>query len=173
MPFQLKLELAISMTVNSVAPSFALSPFSNRPSGSRAVDHYAQTMHGPTREALGDLSALAPLLVRGILLWIIIPIGFALWLLAVSSTVRPGLGEFLGWLDLNLIAALHRAMVRPLNQIKSRVRASGPNPDRHPPYPRRRPNLTLEHRGARGSPMTDPSGDRPQIAFRLCEFRGR
>ena len=72
-------------------------------------------MHGPTREALGDLSALALLLARGILLWIIIPIGFTLWLLVFSWTVRLGLGEFLGWLDLNLIAALHRAMVRPFN----------------------------------------------------------
>lgn len=72
-------------------------------------------MHGPTREALGDLSALALLLVRGILLWIFIPIGFALWLLVFSWTARLGLGEFLGWLDLNLIAALHRVMVRPFN----------------------------------------------------------
>ena len=83
--------------------------------GRGTVGHYAQTMHGPTREALGDLSALALLLARGILLWIIIPIGFALWLLVFSWTVRLGLGEFLGWLDLNLIAALHRAMVRPFN----------------------------------------------------------
>ena len=85
----------------------------------RAVEvpsaHYARIMPGPTREALGDLSALALLLARGILLWIIIPIGFALWLLVFSWTARLGLGEFLGWLDLNLIAALHRVMVRPFN----------------------------------------------------------
>jgi hypothetical protein len=72
-------------------------------------------MHRPTREALGDLSALALLLARGILLWVIIPIGFALWLLVFSWRARLGLGEFLGWLDLNLIAALHRVMVRPFN----------------------------------------------------------
>ena len=30
--------------------------------GRGTVGHYAQTMHGPTREALGDLSALALLL---------------------------------------------------------------------------------------------------------------
>lgn len=72
-------------------------------------------MHGPTREALGDLSALTLLLVRGVTLWIIIPIGFAFWLLVLSWTARVSLGEFLGWLDLNLIAVLHRVMVRPFN----------------------------------------------------------
>ena len=114
MPFQLKLNWRISISELG-RPLIRPVAVQQSAMGSRAVDHYAQTMHGPTREALGDLSALALLLVRGILLWIIIPIGFALWLLALSWTVRPGLGEFLGWLDLNLIAALHRAMVRPLN----------------------------------------------------------
>lgn len=100
----------------AVGGTGACAAFNDRPSGGRgAVGHYAQTMHGPTREALGDVSALALLLVHGISLWIIIPIGFTLWLLALSWTARLGLGEFLGWLDLNLIAALHRAMVRPFN----------------------------------------------------------
>jgi hypothetical protein len=75
-------------------------------------------MYGPAREGRGDVGALALLLIRGIVLWILIPIGFALWLLIFSWTARVGLGGFLGWLDLNLIAALHRVMVRPFNGSK-------------------------------------------------------
>ncbi len=65
-----------------------------------------------THVGLGDLSALALMLVRGILLWIVIPIGFTLWLLVFCWTARVGLGEYLGWLELNLIAALHRGSGR-------------------------------------------------------------
>ena len=64
-PFQLKLNWRSVSTANSDSPPHSPSPFSNGSSGSCCCfDHYAQAMHGPTRDALGYPSALAPLLVR-------------------------------------------------------------------------------------------------------------
>jgi hypothetical protein len=39
-------------------------------------------------------------------------------MLVFSWTNRVGLGESLGWLDLNLMAALHRAIVRPFGRSR-------------------------------------------------------
>jgi hypothetical protein len=69
-------------------------------------------MDGPTSEALGAMSVRALLAVRGLLLWILIPLGFVLWLLVFSWTGRVGPGAFLAWLDLNLLAALQRVLLR-------------------------------------------------------------
>ena len=69
----------------------------------------------PTSEALGDMALFALLVVRGLLLWILVPMGFVLWLLVFGWSARVGLGAFLGWLDLNLAAALQRVMLRPIN----------------------------------------------------------
>ena len=55
------------------------------------------------------------LLVRGVLLWIVAPLAFALWL-ALSPWLlvkKVGPGRFLGWVDLNLIAFLQRSVARP------------------------------------------------------------
>lgn len=71
-------------------------------------------MDGPSREALGAMGAIALLLVRGLLLWIMIPIGIMLWLLIFGWSARVGLGTFLGWLDLNLVAALQRVLLHPV-----------------------------------------------------------
>jgi len=88
----------------------------DRLSGDRSsVSYYAPVMGGPTREALGAMRALALLVVRGLLLWILIPLGFVLWLLVFSWTARVGPGAFLGWLDLNLLAALQRVLLRPVS----------------------------------------------------------
>ncbi|GAA1822512.1 hypothetical protein [Agromyces salentinus] len=71
-------------------------------------------MDNATREALGDVAALALLVLRGLLLWILIPLGFVLWLVIFGWSARVGLGTFLGWLDLNLTAALQRALGLPV-----------------------------------------------------------
>jgi hypothetical protein len=71
-------------------------------------------MDGPSREALRAASALALLVVRGLLLWILIPLGLAVWLLSFGWGARVALGAFLGWLDLNLLAALQRALLHPI-----------------------------------------------------------
>jgi len=55
------------------------------------------------------------LLVRGILLWLLVPAGACVWLIAAVPVWRRqvGLGQFLGWLDLNLVALLERTILRP------------------------------------------------------------
>lgn len=65
---------------------------------------------------------LTLLAVRGILLWIFIPLGFLLWLLAFSWISRVGLSAFLGWMDLNLLAALQRVLLRPVTKESSMPR---------------------------------------------------
>jgi hypothetical protein len=60
------------------------------------------------------VSVFALMVVRGLLLWILIPVGFLLWLLfGWILGVAPG--QFLGWLDLNLIATLQRVLIRPID----------------------------------------------------------
>lgn len=54
------------------------------------------------------------LVVRGLLLWIVIPIGSFAWLL-FGWILGAGAGQFLGWLDLNLIAALQRVLVHRIS----------------------------------------------------------
>jgi hypothetical protein len=61
-------------------------------------------------------AGLALLLVRGLLLWLVVPMGFLVWVFGwpywFSRQVE--LGAFLGWLDLNTIALLQRTLLRPL-----------------------------------------------------------
>ncbi|MFC9919811.1 hypothetical protein [Agromyces binzhouensis] len=64
--------------------------------------------------ALGGISVFALLVVRGLLLWIVIPVGFIAWLL-FGWVLGVGPGQFLGWVDLNLIAALQRVLVHRVN----------------------------------------------------------
>ena len=51
--------------------------------------------------------------LRGLLLWIVIPLGILAWLVSVAWT-RRSLGAFLGWLDFNLIALLGSTILRPI-----------------------------------------------------------
>ena len=88
-------------------------PLAGRPG---PVCQYAHVMDRATREALGDVSALALLVVRGLLLWILIPVGFVLWLVIFGWSAGVGLGTFLGWLNLNLTAALQRMVILPLGR---------------------------------------------------------
>jgi hypothetical protein len=61
-------------------------------------------------------AGVALLLVRGVLLWIVVPLAFVCWLLLAIPLRRRGvtLGKFLGWVDLNLVAFLGRTILRPI-----------------------------------------------------------
>lgn len=61
------------------------------------------------------------LCVRGILLWLVVPIACCMWL--VMLFVRPmlgqpnvSLGKVIGWADLNLIAAIAQPLLRPFER---------------------------------------------------------
>lgn len=71
-------------------------------------------MKEPARSALGSIIVLALLAIRGLLLRIVIPTGFITWLL-FGWMLGAGLGQFLGWVDLNLIAALQRVLFHRIN----------------------------------------------------------
>ena len=55
----------------------------------------------------------ALLLARGLPPWIVIPVGFVLWVLVFGWLLHVGSAKFLGWLDVNLIAAQQRVLIRP------------------------------------------------------------
>jgi hypothetical protein len=61
------------------------------------------------------VGALILLTVRGVLLWVIVPFGVLAWPLVVVASRKRGLrlGQFLGWLDLNLTSAIQRTVARP------------------------------------------------------------
>jgi hypothetical protein len=61
-------------------------------------------------------AGVALLLVRGVLLWIVVPPAFVCWLVLAIPLRRRGvtLGKFLGWVDLNLVAFLGRTILRPI-----------------------------------------------------------
>jgi len=59
--------------------------------------------------------ALVLMVIRGIALWLLVPIGFFVWIL-VSPWLVPravGLSKFVGWIDLNFAAFLQRVILRP------------------------------------------------------------
>jgi hypothetical protein len=68
------------------------------------------------RRPLEPLPAFLMLMARTLLLWLLVPLGFLGWVLASPWFLRKhvSLGQFLGWLDLNLVAALQRCPLRSL-----------------------------------------------------------
>jgi hypothetical protein len=60
--------------------------------------------------------ALLLLLIRGVLLFLVIPAGLVWWLVAwpILRRRRIRLAQLLGWLDLNLIAAIEHSILRPV-----------------------------------------------------------
>jgi hypothetical protein len=56
------------------------------------------------------------LLLRGVLLWVVIPVATCVWMIirTVGRHRRLTLGQFVGWADLNLTAGLQRTALRPL-----------------------------------------------------------
>ena len=62
------------------------------------------------------IGGLAVLLVRGVLLWVVVPVAALAWPIVALRLRRRGVtfGRYLGWVDLNLIACLQRTILRPL-----------------------------------------------------------
>ena len=62
------------------------------------------------------------LIVRGVLLWLVVPFATCVWLILAFRLRRRGVGlnRFLGWVDLNLIAALQRTVLRPSFALPAR-----------------------------------------------------
>jgi len=60
--------------------------------------------------------AILLLVVRGVLLWLLVPIAFLTWLVAMSwrTSARAPLGQCVGWFDLNLYAVLPCYVFGPL-----------------------------------------------------------
>lgn len=65
---------------------------------------------------ISPVGGLLLLVIRGALLWFLVPVGFAAWLLTVLWTRRPP-GQFLGWLDWNFVVLLQRTVLRPFFPI--------------------------------------------------------
>ena len=63
---------------------------------------------GPDEAVAGALLVL----LRGILLWILVPGGVIVWLSFVGWS-GVTLGNFLGWLDYNVIVLLQKSVFRP------------------------------------------------------------
>jgi hypothetical protein len=59
---------------------------------------------------MNPVNGLALLFVRGVLLWLLVPLAVIAWPVALMASPdrKPALGAFIGWADLNLIAALQR-----------------------------------------------------------------
>ena len=68
------------------------------------------------------LAGLTLLAVRGVLLWVVVPVATLCWLPASFWLRRRGVhfGQYLGWLDINLVACLERTALRPLFLAPSR-----------------------------------------------------
>ena len=66
------------------------------------------------RGPLGVLGAFLLLTVRGVLLWLIIPVGALVWLLTLQAARKKpvSLGAYLGWLDNNIVFVLVRGPFR-------------------------------------------------------------
>ena len=60
-------------------------------------------------------SGLVLLTVRGVLLWVVLPLGCVAWVLVTPWRHRRGVkfGQFLGWIDINLIVLVQRSLLRP------------------------------------------------------------
>ena len=65
---------------------------------------------------LGTIGALAFLTIRGILLWLIVPLGALIWVLTLQQLreTRVSLGAFLGWIDNNVAFVLVRGPFEPV-----------------------------------------------------------
>jgi hypothetical protein len=59
---------------------------------------------------------MALLVIRGVLLWVLIPLGFLAWVVALPWLHPRGisLGAFLGWIDINFVGVLERTVLRSL-----------------------------------------------------------
>jgi hypothetical protein len=63
----------------------------------------------------GFFSGFLLLTVRGLLLWVVLPLGCVAGVLVAPWLHKRGIkfGQFLGWIDINLIALVQRSLLRP------------------------------------------------------------
>lgn len=61
------------------------------------------------------IGGLILLVVRGILLWISVPVTTIIWVLGSPWFVPRGatLGRFLGWIDIGVVVAMQSSILRP------------------------------------------------------------
>jgi hypothetical protein len=77
----------------------------------------APLMNDESDRGQNSLAAkLVLVFLRGVLLWPVVPVATVSWLFLWIGLRRRGVsfGQFLGWVDLILIAALSRTVLRPL-----------------------------------------------------------
>ncbi|UOQ90856.1 hypothetical protein MUN74_08140 [Agromyces endophyticus] len=60
---------------------------------------------------MSEVAQLLLLVIRGILLWVMVPAGVLSWMVLGPMT-NASLGACLGWFDLNLIAFVQRGLLR-------------------------------------------------------------
>jgi len=72
------------------------------------------------RQPRSVCGGLLLLLIRGGLLWVVIPLSFGWWCCAWPFLRRRQvrLAQFLGWVDLNLVAGIERTVLRPLIRVR-------------------------------------------------------
>jgi hypothetical protein len=79
----------------------------------------------PDARPVGRVEAvawIALLCVRGVLLWLVVPLAFCFWLLlltpvrAILRRKYLSVGQVIGWFDLNLIAAIAQILIRPFGR---------------------------------------------------------
>jgi len=63
------------------------------------------------------------LVIRGVLLWIVIPVAALAWFVRLPFALvrrrRVTIGQMLGWADLNLMASLEASTLRPITRERS------------------------------------------------------
>ena len=71
----------------------------------------------------GFFSGFVLLTVRGVLLWVVLPLGCAAWVLVTPWLHKRGIkfGQFLGWIDINLIVLVQRSLLRPFTAKQRRL----------------------------------------------------
>ncbi len=67
------------------------------------------------RRGVRGIGGVLLLLVRSLLLWIVVPIGFIAWATTCPWQIKRkvSLGQFIGWIDSNMVIAIERSVLRP------------------------------------------------------------
>ena len=83
--------------------------------GSQTWARYRKRGNCMANSSSGFFSGFLLLTVRGVLLWVVLPLGCAAWVLVAPWLHRRGIkfGQFLGWIDINLVVLVQRSLLRP------------------------------------------------------------
>ena len=83
--------------------------------GSQTWARYRKEGNCMANSKSGFFSGFVLLTVRGVLLWVVLPLGCAAWVLVAPWLHKRGIkfGQFLGWIDINLIVLVQRSLLRP------------------------------------------------------------